>query len=151
MQKLSIVLDDATWEQVSQFAKTYFISVNQYIEELVDAHCKPETEDDLLTSFEQAQADISAIRDEVAELRSLITLQRREAAKEEATEVESGSQEDEARCHATEEGNCCIVRAGLIREGDFLINKFGSTKAVESVGVEVKTANCNGFLVVRNL
>jgi hypothetical protein len=126
MQKLTIVLDDATWEQVSQFAKPHHISVNQYIEELVDAHCEPYTEDDLLTSLEQAQSEISAIRAEVAELRSLITLQSREAGNQEAAEAATGSQEDEARSHATEEefvpsGLYEKVDSGLIRKGDLVL------------------------------
>jgi hypothetical protein len=132
--KLSIIINDAAYEQAKLLAEESGLGVAEWIEELIEDTCEP----DELDPISDLQARVTALE---------TILQSREAAKEEATEVDSGSQEDEARSRATEGFD--VVLDGHIQAGDTLVNKLGVTKAVESVGVDVKSAMDMGYIVIR--
>ena len=116
MIKLSIIISDEAYEQAKLLAEESGLGVAEWIEELIEDTCEP----DELDPISDLQARVTAIEN---------ILQSREAAKEEATEVKSGSHEDEARCQATEEfrfgdipkGSYVLVRDGLVEDGDLLL------------------------------
>jgi hypothetical protein len=139
--KLSIIIDDAAYEQAKLLAEESGLGVAEWIEELIEDTCEP----DELDPISDLQARVTAIEN---------ILQSREAAKEEATEVESGSQEDEARCQATEgfyfedipAGQYLLVREGLVMEGDLLLLcDCIFEKAFGLIGEEVKTIKCKVY------
>jgi hypothetical protein len=155
-------LADVAYGSVQRFGRVVFMEglrklFPECFEALIAMECNEEqiffADLNTVNAFVQAQSEISAIRAEVAELRSLITLQSREAAKEEATEVESGSQEDEARSHATEEEFlvCQKVTDGKIQKGDWL--KFYLSGWIETarsaIGHDVKSWQEMGWEVYR--
>jgi hypothetical protein len=114
MIKLSIIIDDEAYEQAKLLAEEAGLCVAEWIEDLIEETCEADEEDPIAA----LEARVAAIEKQ---------LQRREAAKEEATEVDSGSQEDEARSHATEElfkdkwfSLHRVVSDGVIQEGDYL-------------------------------
>ena len=137
MIKLSIIINDAAYEQAKLLAEESGLGVAEWIEELINDTCEPEEED-----------PIAALESRVAAIEE--QLQRREAAKEEATEVDSGSQEDEARCHATEE-EFEVITDGFVMKGDFL-ERFGVTiKALMTQGMPVSDVAVGGVRVLRPL
>jgi hypothetical protein len=135
MIKLSIIINDEAYEQAKLLAEESGLGVAEWIEELIEDTCEP----DELDPISDLQARVTAIE---------TILQSREAAKEEATEVESGSQEDKARSQATEEG-FVEVTDGVVERGDQIRLLHLKFPAHHCVGQVVRDLSSVGARVYR--